>query len=168
MKSLLEQLKEILDTFKANDIPYALCGGIAVNVYGHPRTTKDIDFLVLEEDIEKIYQALEKIGFLFRAGPIPFGWGTETYRELYRISKPDSKAILTVDLLIVTPIFQDVWQTKQTFEWMEKTITVVSLEGLAKMKWLGGRYQDLADLENLGLEVKVEKLDDQSDKKEED
>lgn len=156
MKNLIEQLKEILDLFEEKGLEYALCGGIAVNLYGHARTTRDIDFLVREEDIEKIYQALEGIGFIFRAGPIPFQSGTEQFRELYRISKPEDRALLTVDLLVVTPIFEDVWEDKQEFEWMGKTLSVVSLEGLAKMKLLGGRHQDLADLENLGLEVEIE------------
>jgi hypothetical protein len=40
----------------------------------------------------------------------------------------------------------------KAFEWQGGTISVVSLAGLAKMKRLAGRKQDLADLEQLGIE----------------
>lgn len=153
MTNLIDQLQEILAVFEAKEIEYALCGGIAVNIYGHPRTTRDIDFLVLGKDVERIYQALEDIGFVFRAGPMPFGVGSKNYREIYRISKPEGTTLLMVDLLIVTPVFEDVWQGKQRYEWRGQSLFVVSLEGLTKMKLLGGRYQDLADLENLGVEA---------------
>lgn len=111
----------------------------------------------------KGFLLLRKIRCLRKVRP-----GTERYRELYRISKPDDKAILTVDLLVVTPIFEDVWKDKQQFEWIGKTLSVVSLAGLAKMKLLGGRHQDLADLENLGLEVEIEAQGHQTQGKEKD
>ena len=54
-------------------------------------------------------------------------------------------------LLVVTPILEDVWESRQVFSWMNKEVSVVSLEWLTKMKLMAGRHQDLADLENLGI-----------------
>lgn len=156
MINLIEQLKQVLDVLASKGIEYAICGGIAVNIYGHVRTTKDIDLLVQEQDIESIYNALEEIGFIFRAGPIPFKSRTEKRQILYRISRRENGSLLTVDLMVVTPILEDVWASRQKFEWQDREIYVVSLEGLTKMKLLGSRHQDLADLENLGVEFELE------------
>ena len=64
--------------------------------------------------------------------------------------------MLTVDLLLVTPVLEDVWASREVFEWEGRRVTVVSLAGLTKMKRMAGRDQDLADLENLGVEVSSE------------
>lgn len=73
-------------------------------------------------------------------------------RKLYRATQIEGKDVLTVDVLIVTPILEDVWESRQVFAWLDRAVTVVSLEGLTKMKLMAGRHQDLADLENLGIE----------------
>ena len=61
-------LKYLLKLFNENDIPYALIGGLALDMYGIIRTTQDIDILVPLESIEKIEDFLLKRGYkkLFR------------------------------------------------------------------------------------------------------
>lgn len=51
-----EQLQALKDFAQlAGDVKWALIGGLAISVYGHPRFTQDVDILVLsEEDIEKL------------------------------------------------------------------------------------------------------------------
>lgn len=44
-------------------IPYAICGGMAVNAHGHQRTTEDIDVLVTPEGLAR-----------FKAAAIGLGW----------------------------------------------------------------------------------------------
>ena len=60
--------------------------------------------------------------------------------------------LLTLDLIGVTRVFEDVWSSRTTMAWRDVQIPLVSLQGLAKMKRLAGRKQDLADIETLGLE----------------
>jgi hypothetical protein len=55
-------------------------------------------------------------------------------------------------LVVVTPIFEDVWREREAFLWEGEVLTVVSLAGLIAMKRLAGRKQDLADLEQLGAD----------------
>ncbi len=57
----IEDLKAICTHLNAAGAKYALIGGLAVNYYGFPRATQDIDFLVdsSEENIVKIKQALD-------------------------------------------------------------------------------------------------------------
>lgn len=52
-----------LDALQANQIPYALIGGIAASGMGRPRSTHDIDIFVRPEDSEAALESLAKNGF---------------------------------------------------------------------------------------------------------
>ena len=85
------------------------------------------------------------------SGRVPFQAGTAEDRKLYRVTQIEGKDVLTVDVLMMRPIVEDVWESRHVFAWLDRAVTVVSLEGLTKLKWRAGRHQDLADLENLGI-----------------
>ena len=51
--------------------------------------------------------------------------------------------------MIVTPELEVVWQGRTTVRSGDRSLTVVSREGLATMKRIAGRKQDLADLAKL-------------------
>lgn len=56
-------------------VPHALIGGLAVGVYGHPRATKDVDFLVGAEAFESTSPLLvyrDELRDLARLGVIDF------------------------------------------------------------------------------------------------
>ncbi len=53
-----ETLKWLFEQLNANGIRYALVGGLAVAHYAIPRTTQDVDILVLQEDAGKLLQLL--------------------------------------------------------------------------------------------------------------
>lgn len=148
---LYEELLGIVDTLAENGIDYALCGGIAVAFYGYARFTKDIDLLIRAEDLEMVREAVRKRGFDLDSGKIPFGAGKPAHREVYRVSKSEKDQILTRDLLLVSPVLEDVWKDRELIEWSSRKVQIVSLEGLAVMKRLAGRDQDWLDLKQLGL-----------------
>jgi hypothetical protein len=79
--------------------------------------------------------------------------------EIRRISKIDrpSKLVISLDLLLVTPKIQHVWESRVQAEWEGGKLSVVSREGLIELKRLGGRPQDLADISAL-----MEGLDDET------
>jgi predicted nucleotidyltransferase len=56
-------LKYLAEYFTKNKIPYALIGGLALDLYGIVRTTQDIDVLVYSEDINKIEEFLLSHGY---------------------------------------------------------------------------------------------------------
>jgi hypothetical protein len=56
---------------------------------------------------------------------------------------------VTLDLIVVTPILRDVWNSRELVEVDSKAIKIVSRAGLIKMKRIAGRLQDLADIEAL-------------------
>lgn len=149
---LYEELAKIADAFEAETLEYAVCGGIAVAFHGYPRFTKDIDLLVQQDDVGRAMDLLDAVGFLERSGRIPF-----ELHDLYRTSKIEGTDILTVDVIAVSPALQEVWDDRTVFDWDGRQLWVVSARGLAKMKQMAGRDQDLLDLKKLGF------LDDESD-----
>ena len=148
---LYAELVSVVEAFEKERIDYALCGGLAVAVYGYPRFTKDMDFLVQENDLARIEKAVQELGYDFPSGIISFASGTDEERRLFRISKIVGSEVFTLDFLLVSPIYESVWEDREVFSWQQLTLQIVSLDGLAKMKRLAGREQDKLDLRKLGL-----------------
>ncbi|MEO7919286.1 MAG: nucleotidyl transferase AbiEii/AbiGii toxin family protein [Thermoanaerobaculia bacterium] len=149
MLDLYEELKTVLAALDAAQVPYALCGGLALAVHGHPRATVDIDLLVPSESIDAALHVLRSKGFEIAALPMTFFGGDV---EIHRMSKVDTEAgdLLSVDLLVVTPKLSWIWQSRQTVSWEGSALRVVSREGLIALKKLRGSAQDLADLHAIG------------------
>lgn len=150
--NLKDELVQVIDALASSAIPYALCGGMAVIVHGYPRLTKDIDLLIREQDLDRSRSVLKQAGYTIESGVIPFDLGKPTERRVFRVTKIKDQEFLTVDLVLVNPLLEDVWSGREAHEAEGKLLSVVSLEGLARMKRLAGRPQDLADLFHLGLE----------------
>lgn len=148
---LIGEFGRVIDALANAGVEYAVCGGLAVALHGHVRATRDIDLLIPAEQKDKAMAALRDAGFTLAAGPIPFSAGMPQARTLYRASKVEGTELLTVDLLLVSPVFADVWASREEFVWQGRKVSAVSLAGLGKMKRLAHRAQDLADLESLGL-----------------
>ena len=55
--------KELLQKFEDEKIHYALIGGFALHVAGFTRATKDIDFMVEAQDLFKVKNIMEKLGY---------------------------------------------------------------------------------------------------------
>ena len=142
------ELAAILSAFEQEDFEYAICGGIALAVHGHPRATTDIDVLVDSDSMQRITEALRGIGYALRAAPMRFSSGV----EVHRISRIEAGELFTIDLLPVTEIFEGIWNQRHKVSWQGRPLWVVSRNGLAKMKQIAGRKQDLADLEMMGFE----------------
>lgn len=145
------EFEALVEAFDADGIPYALCGGLALAVHGHPRQTNDIDLLIDASDVERARIAANRMGFDIPARKIIFGLRTNTPREVHRISKLDSATgkLMTLDLLVVSPDLEEVWKTREVIEAGDQRLTVVSRAGLATMKRIAGRPQDLVDLARL-------------------
>lgn len=146
---LRTELLGITQCLNQAGIDYALCGGLAVAAHGYPRLTKDIDVLIQPRDVESSHVALSAINYDLCSGLIPFDIGTERERRIYRISKAEGQELVTLDLVLVTPILEDVWKERESVEVDAKAIKIVTKAGLIKMKKIAGRLQDLADIEAL-------------------
>jgi hypothetical protein len=147
MATLLQELLEITSDLERNGIEYAVCGGLAMAIHGFARATMDIDVLIRAESLEKAYQIAATKGFDIKGLDISF---KERAVEIRRVSKIDDDGeVLSLDLLLVTPYVEDVWESREQVILSENLLFVVSRAGLIKMKTLAGRPQDLADIERL-------------------
>jgi hypothetical protein len=148
MSTLLEEFTRITNELGKAGIDYAVCGGWAMAIHGHPRATLDIDLLVLTEDLERVWELTKQNGYDVEGLPLHFEDGII---EIRRISKIDGelKLLITLDFLLVTDALHDVWEGRTKVEWTGGTTWVVSADGLIKLKLLAGRKQDLLDIEKL-------------------
>ncbi|MBP7585082.1 MAG: hypothetical protein KBA61_13665 [Spirochaetes bacterium] len=58
--------------------------------------------------------------------------------------------MFALDILIVNTMLEEAWKGREMFDLDGRTIRVVSRAGLAQMKRLAGRDQDLLDIKKLG------------------
>lgn len=148
---LIAELEGLIDAFDREGVEYALCGGIALGIHGHPRATMDIDMLVPPEHIDRAVVVAKAAGFDIPGRKMAFGLKTGTPREVRRVSKLDdaSGELMALDLMVVAYEYVDVWSSRIQLPLAGRMVRIVSREGLATMKRLAGRPQDLADLAKL-------------------
>jgi hypothetical protein len=147
MLDLAAEFEGIVGALNRGAIEYAVCGGFAMAIHGYPRATVDIDLLIRPEDEERVYAAVEPLGFRFRARPMHFAAGA---MEIRRVSKVGPAGdTLMLDLLLVTEASERVWSDRLTLRWREMEVSVVSPEGLIALKTSRSSKQDQADIERL-------------------
>jgi hypothetical protein len=146
---LTTELAAIIDALDAAGIPYALCGGLVVAIYGYPRFTRDIDLLIREESLSGVLTAVNALGYNLEGGRLPMGEDEAHPLDIVRISKAQGRDLLTLDLLIVSDHLEPVWQTRTSVPWNSRQMSIVSKSGLMTLKRLANRRQDVIDLEQL-------------------
>ena len=145
--TFLQELEQLVSALAENEIEYAVCGGLSLAIHGFARATLDIDILIQPESLDEAYKIGAEKGFDIRGLDISF---KERAVEIRRISKIDDNGeVLSLDLLIITPQVQDVWETREKIDFLGNQLSVVSQTGLIKTNRLAGRPQDLADIERL-------------------
>ena len=60
---LHEELVAIIEALDGNELDYMLCGSLAVAFQGFSRFTRDIDVLVRAEDVDRVREVLDRIGY---------------------------------------------------------------------------------------------------------
>ena len=144
MFDLFNEFRSLVAAFHRNQIDYALCGGLAMAIYGRARATVDIDILLLSDSLDAAKNIARELGYNIR-GLVSFA---KSAIEIRRLSKIDSESgqVLSLDFLLVTPQIQEVWDRRVKAEWQDGTISVVSREGLIALKSLRNSVQDEADI----------------------
>ena len=151
MLDLYDEFNKVVTLLAEHTIDYALCGGLALAVYGIPRATIDIDLLIMPESLETVMPLARELGYKKETLPMRFA---DRGIEIRRVSKidQDSGDILMLDLLLVTPAILPVWKSRKEVAWEHGTLWVVSRDGLMALKSLRGSGQDLEDISRLKKE----------------
>ena len=145
---LLTELHCITDALDLARVDYALCGGVALAIYGIPRATIDIDMLIMPDQVRSAEEVLGQLGYRLAAAEMSLAGGAVTISRLVK-PEPDSEDVLMVDLLHVTPALESVWQSRQRVAWNHGAIRTVSRAGLVALKQLRGSGQDYDDISRL-------------------
>jgi hypothetical protein len=82
---------------------------MAVALHGYPRFTKDIDFLIPSESLNRAKEVAVEAGFLGESGRIPF-----PDSDVYRILKIEGTEYRILDLLVASCINSDYHWLKQS------------------------------------------------------
>lgn len=148
MLDLYDEFKAIITALNEREIDYAVCGGLAMAVYGLARATVDIDLLIPAERFADVKAVVSALGYTIEANPMTFAKGAV---EIRRLSKLDAETgiVLSLDLLLVTPQIEAVWKSRTQVDWEIESLPVVSREGLIALKSLRGSGQDLDDIKRL-------------------
>lgn len=147
MLTIHAELEALVKQWSREEIPYALCGALALAVFGHPRATYDIDVLAFGGSEHAIRKVARGQGFVLEALPMTFAGGAV---KILRISKvdPASEDILSLDILSLSDEMESAVQ-RSVARWNGLDIYVVSRESLILLKKLRGSGQDQADIEKL-------------------
>ncbi len=144
MLDLEEELRAVVGALDAAEVEYALCGGLAVAIHGHPRATIDIAIMVKAGDVDRVRDAVRPLGFRFDAMPMTFHDGAVPIR---RVSKIDADGeVLMLDLLVVTESTRSIWSSREKHDWRGRPLSVVTRDGLIALKRMRSSPQDLADI----------------------
>lgn len=157
----------IFKNLNEEGVRYIVVGGIAVNLYGIPRMTYDIDLLLDMEDdnLEKFLQLLKGWEFKPKVPVDVMDFAEKDKREDW-IKKKNMKAfnlvnpewaISEIDIVVDSPIdYKKGYQGIKHIMLHGVSIPVISIDDLIKMKQITERQQDKADIRYL-KELKNEK-----------
>jgi len=143
---LNQDFREFIESLSDNRVRYLVVGGYAVAYHGHPRYTKDIDIWVdrSSNNADFLLSALKQFGFA------SLGLIAEDFQEpdqVIQLGYPPNRIDLVTSLTGVS--FEECYAKRVTLDIDGLKIDFIELEDLKANKKATGRYQDLADLENL-------------------
>lgn len=146
--SMLRDQRDLLSAFNAEGVEYMVVGGHAVNAYGVPRLTKDLDVFLRSNrsNSERVFRALASFGApLEGISPADFCGNQD---EIFQIGVEPNR----VDLLqVISGVdFESAWERRVLLEVEEGLhAPFLSLEDLLANKRTTARLQDLADVQHL-------------------
>lgn len=153
-------MRRILKLLYLNKIKYLLCGGVAVNLYGIPRTTVDLDLIIdlSCENLKNFFLTMKNAGLILKQPVDEEKLLDPLFRE--SLVKEKGVKVLTyvnlnnpleiVDFFIDSPVnFEEAFKKKCIKKAGDYEIYLVDIETLIKLKERSKRELDLSDAENL-------------------
>jgi len=144
LKQLPEDFKDFIRCLNSNNVHYLLLGGWAVGIYGNPRATKDIDFLVSvdRDNLEKLKMALAAFG-----GPPVDMEAFEEKGQIIRMGRSPIQIDIINDADGID--MDECYPRKKIIKIDDVDISVISKEDLITNKKASGRLMDMADAKKL-------------------
>lgn len=148
---------QLFQKLEQEKIRYLVCGGLAVNIYGIPRMTADIDILLdfTGENLEKFETSIKILKY---QSMIPLSILTFVSKKEREKAISEKNLIaysyfnnlsnyMNLDVLIDAPfVFEEMWQEKEVREVEGVSVNIVSVNHLIGMKKYSNRKQDIDDV----------------------
>ncbi|MBI9052045.1 MAG: hypothetical protein JEZ00_21705 [Anaerolineaceae bacterium] len=141
-----KDFSEFIESLNNNNVRYLVVGGYAVAFHGHPRYTKDLDVWIeiTKANAKAIINSLDQFGM----GSL--GISENDFLEpdqIVQLGYPPNR----IDIVTTASgvIFEDCYKNRDSVEINGLIVNFIDLENLKINKKASGRFQDLADLENL-------------------
>jgi len=151
---------ELFQKLESANIRYMLVGGLAMNLYGVPRSTMDVDIvLAMDQDNLRAFLDMAKQMNMQPVAPVSMedlldpvvrkSWVKDKNMIAFGLRPPDPSAP-TVDVLIDPPLDINVALKRMKSQNIGNCrVYLASLEDLIVLKEKTGRAQDRADIEHL-------------------
>lgn len=157
----LKSLEAIFSALNAAQVRYIVVGGLAVNVHGYLRFTKDLDLVLkmVPENIERTLDVLDDLGYRptvpvdarqFSDPDQRKNWIEEKGMQVFQFWSNDH-AETPIDLFVKEPFpFEEEYQ-RSLVKLLYNSLDVhfVSIPTLIDMKKTAGRDQDRIDIDHL-------------------
>lgn len=151
---------DLLGQLYRHQVKYLIVGGLAVNLYGVPRVTQDIDIIVFiaPDNIRKLNRILKDLNYIPRLPVNPDDMANPDILKEW-IENKNLKAFSfyhreqnykVVDIVLVHPLdFEASFNNKVIKKAKGIEIYLASIDDIIKMKKFSGRTQDMSDIEML-------------------
>ncbi|MFX1566097.1 MAG: DUF6036 family nucleotidyltransferase [Promethearchaeota archaeon] len=141
--SFLELLRIITDYFHQRNVRYVVVGGVAVSVYGYPRSTQDIDLIIDHEelDVKDFCEYLGKNHFQVTRDELLAAFGEKSHVTIFHqtlSTRLDLKGNFSIE-------DEDTLRTALELPIENFKITLVSPEAFINHKLKFGSPRDLED-----------------------
>lgn len=148
---------DIFEQLQKRNVRYLICGGLAVNIYGIPRMTADIDLLLdfEEENIASFEAALKFLNYVASVPVALKSLVNKSDREkivreknmiVYSFYNSRS-GCASLDVLIDVPLtFDELWKEREIRNNNNLNLNLVSLHHLIELKKYSNRKQDNDDI----------------------
>ena len=155
--TLVMEYTELFKELSKNKIRYLICGGLAVNIYGVPRMTADIDLLLdfTQENISKFETIINSFNYKSLL-PVPLKTFIDLDERLKAKKQNNLIAFsyynvvansMNVDILMDVPLkFDHMWESKEVRKTEGVEVNIVSLNDLITLKEYSNRVQDRQDI----------------------
>jgi predicted nucleotidyltransferase len=126
-----------------NRIRYLVIGGMAVNLYGIHRLTRDLDLMIdlSEGHLQKFLKVIKPLGYYTK---VPNAKWKELNAVAFINHRDEDKRI---DVFLKNPTdFESAYKKRKIFRADNFRISCISLEGLIKLKNKADRLRDWVDI----------------------
>jgi hypothetical protein len=160
---LYEEVFRALNKAKVN---YAVCGGLAVILYGYARLTLDLDLILdlSKNNLDKLFDVLIKLNYRAKM-PIEREEFIQK-QELKKLEQEKNMKVVSfynledpmkvIDIGVNLPHITEILKRKKYIKLKNIKVPIISIGDLIKMKEDLGRPRDSIDVENL-KKIKKEK-----------